>query len=123
MRIEIDTQSQVPIYEQLRDQVVFGIASKKLVPGQNLPSARKLAAELGVNFHTVNKAFALLADEGFIVMDRRKGAIVSDKISSDKTILSEKLKLVAAEALCRGMDDMNFVALCIQSFRSAKGEA
>jgi len=61
--IEINTQSPSPIYEQIRDQIVLGMAAKKFIPGEALPSVRNLAADLGVNFHTVNKAYSMLCEE------------------------------------------------------------
>ncbi|MCL2702669.1 MAG: GntR family transcriptional regulator [Defluviitaleaceae bacterium] len=125
MSIEINTQNPMPIYEQLRNQIVLGIASGKLAPGTSLPPVRKLAADQGVNFHTVNKAYASLCDEGFIIMDRRKGAVVADIPSGVKGLppeMIDKLNLISAEAICKGMDYMYFVNLCMQSYRFAKGE-
>ncbi|MDR1573532.1 MAG: GntR family transcriptional regulator, partial [Clostridiales Family XIII bacterium] len=71
MLIKIDTYAEKPIYEQLRDNIIVGIASGQLTEGEALPSARNLAADLGVNFHTVNKAYDILRGGGYIVMDRR----------------------------------------------------
>jgi len=121
----IDTQNAMPIYEQLRNQVIYNIAISKLNKGDSLPSVRRLADDLEINFHTVNKAYALLSNEGYIVMDRRKGAVVADIQADGKLLpkdMSDRLDLIAAEAICRGMDYMNFVSHCMQSFRRAKGE-
>lgn len=126
MILEIDTLSPSPIYEQLRDQVVRGIASKRLVPGESLPSVRRLAADLGINFHTVNKSYAILCDEGYIVMDRRKGAVVAQAVVGDEAFLSRlslKLLLTAAEAVCHDMDENKFIALCAACYRNARGES
>ena len=125
MIIEIDTQSASPIYEQLRDQVVLGIAAKKLVAGEALPSVRRLAADLGINFHTVNKAYSMLCDEGYIAMDRRKGAVVAESAAAGDASLSKlsrQLLLAAAEAVCRGMDESQYAALCTECYRNAKGD-
>jgi DNA-binding transcriptional regulator YhcF (GntR family) len=119
--IRIDTQDVSPIYEQLRDQIVFGIAAKKLAPGEALPSVRRLAADLGVNFHTVNKAYATLCNEGYIVMDRRKGAVVAQTSAGDEVFfarLSQRLSLAAAEALCREMSETEFTAFCADCYRN-----
>jgi DNA-binding transcriptional regulator YhcF (GntR family) len=73
----------------------------------------------------VNKAYAMLSAEGYIVMDRRKGAVVADIPADAKQlpkVITDKLDLLAAEAICRGMDYMNFVSQCMQAFRRAKGE-
>jgi Predicted transcriptional regulators len=77
--IKIDTYAEKPIYEQLRDAVILGIASGQLTEGESLPSARSLASDLGVNFHTVNKAYDTLRGAGYIIMDRRTTAIVGPK--------------------------------------------
>ena len=125
MVIEINTQSPSPIYEQLRAQIILGIASKKLVPGEVLPSVRNLAADLGINFHTVNKAYAILCEDGYIVMDRRKGAVVAETAASGEIFLSElsrQILLNAARAVCHDMGEREFAELCAECYRRAKGE-
>ena len=77
MRIEIDLNSEEAIYIQIRNQVVLGVATSRLREGDSLPSVRQLAGTIGINMHTVNKAYHVLRQEGFITMDRRHGAIVS----------------------------------------------
>ena len=64
MFIRIDQALPDPLYRQIRDEVVRGIAQGELAPGDALPSVRNLASDLGINLHTVNKAYALLRDEG-----------------------------------------------------------
>ena len=126
MIIEINTQGATPIYEQLRDQIVLGIAAKKLVPGEILPSVRSLAADLGINFHTVNKAYAILCDEGYIVMDRRKGAVVAQIMTNGEPFLSRlsgRLLLTAAEAVCHDISESEFTALCLESYLTAKNQS
>jgi len=123
MIIEINMQNASPIYEQLRDQIVLGIAAKKLVPGEILPSVRNLAADLGINFHTVNKAYSILCDEGYIVMDRRKGAVVAQITAGNEIFLSklsDELLLSAAESVCHDMGENEFVALCLECYNNAK---
>lgn len=77
--VEIDQRSDVPIYEQLHRQLIAAIAGDELSPGDSLPSVRSLAVDLGINLHTVNKAYALLRDEGYIVMRRGAGATVAER--------------------------------------------
>lgn len=79
MFLLVDFESRRPAYLQLRDQVVQGIATGALAPGDSLPSVRRLASELGLNLHTVNKAFAVLRDEGFIRLTERQSATVDPK--------------------------------------------
>lgn len=120
MLISIDTLSPSPIYEQLRDSVVVGIASGKLRAGEELPSVRRLAADLGINFHTVNKSYTALCDGGYIAMDRRKGAVVAAARPPDEGFLaglSEKIKLAAAEAICHGISGAEFLALCEKQYK------
>lgn len=80
MFLQIDFGSDIAIYEQIRRNISIAIARGDLDKGQDLPSVRKLAEDLGVNLHTVNKAYKLLQEDGFIEMDRRYGTKVSTKV-------------------------------------------
>lgn len=75
--LKIDFDSEIPIYMQIKNQVIEGIARGEIEFGEELPSVRALAEDIGVNMHTVNKSYTMLKDEGYIKIDRRKGAIVS----------------------------------------------
>ena len=122
--IEIDTLKASPIYEQLRDQVVLGIAGNKLAHGEALPSVRRLAADLGINLHTVNKAYTMLCDEGYIVMDRRRGAVVSPALESGAAFIAElsrKLTMAAAEAKCHKIGRDDFIRLCDDCYKKNIG--
>ena len=72
MIIKINSRSEIPIYLQLRNQIVKGIGKGELEQGEILPTVRQMAADLGVNAMTVSKAYQLLKAEGFIETDRRK---------------------------------------------------
>ena len=123
MIIEINTQSPTPIYTQLRDQIVLGSAGGRLLPGEDLPSVRRLAADLGINFHTVSKSYAILSDEGYIHMDRRRGAVVAEAMARGEAFESElldELTLSAAEAICHGIGEGEFAALCGRAYQNAK---
>ena len=74
MLIEIDFEGDEAIYVQLRNQIVLGIATSTIHEGDTLPSVRQMADHIGINMHTVNKAYALLRQEGYIRLDRRTGA-------------------------------------------------
>ncbi|MCL2826105.1 MAG: GntR family transcriptional regulator [Eggerthellaceae bacterium] len=78
MLIRIDQSSDEPLYLQIRSQVIAAIAREEIAPGFALPSVRSLAGDLGINLHTVNKAYAVLRDEGYVVMRGRAGAVVAD---------------------------------------------
>ena len=71
MFIELDFNSNEAIYMQLRNQIILGIAQDKIKNGESLPSVRQLAEDIGVNMHTVNKAYALLRNDGYLKLDRR----------------------------------------------------
>lgn len=76
--VSIDECSSKPLYKQIHDQIVAGIAMGELEPGMSLPSVRSLASDLGINLHTVNKAYAVLRDEGYVQMRGRAGAVISE---------------------------------------------
>ena len=60
MILEIDFNSDEALYIQLRNQIVIGIATSQLSAGDSLPSVRQLADRVGINMHTVNKAYTVL---------------------------------------------------------------
>ena len=77
MILKIDFESEEALYIQLCNQIIMGIATEVLREGDSLPSVRQLADEIGINMHTVNKAYAVLKQEGFLRLDRRRGAVVA----------------------------------------------
>lgn len=103
MHFEIDFNSDEAIYIQLRNQIVLQIANETIKDGESLPSVRQLAESLGVNMHTVNKAYTLLKQDGYLKLDRRKGAVVCVEIK-DKSIQAEEMcqdfKVIVAQAKC-----------------------
>lgn len=100
MVIEIDFQSDEALYTQLMNQIIMGIATSRLQEGDPLPSVRQLADTVGINMHTVNKAYSLLRQEGFVSIDRRKGAVIC--LDVDKIRALEELKQNLRVALARG---------------------
>ncbi|OWR28259.1 GntR family transcriptional regulator [Saccharibacillus sp. O23] len=122
MFIELDLQSEVPIYKQLADQLIEGIASGKLSSGQPLPSVRTLAADLGINLHTVNKAYQALKQEGFLEIHRKQGVIVQPGSlpSADEAFrerLRRDLRPLAAESAARGMSEDELQELLLSLYR------
>lgn len=103
MVIKVDFNSDEAIYIQLRNQIIMGIATSQLAIGDSLPSVRQLADYIGINMHTVNKAYSVLRQEGYIKLDRRKGAVIA--IDYDRVLAAEKimemLQSVLAEAICK----------------------
>lgn len=104
MIFQIDFNSSEAIYIQLRNQIVIGIAQEEIKNGDSLPSVRQLADELGVNMHTVNKAYSILKDDGYLTLDRRRGAIVSVSMETrNKHIenMNTGMRMMVAEAICK----------------------
>lgn len=103
--IEIDFNSEEAIYMQLRNQIIWAIATDGLHEGEVLPSVRQLADRIGINMHTVNKAYTVLKQEGILTIDRRRGAVV--RIDTDKLYAKEELrsdlKYVLAKAFCKNI--------------------
>ena len=113
MLMTFDFSSPVPIYMQIRNQVIVGIAEGKLKPGEKLPTIRVLAEESGINMMTVSKAYQLLKQEGYIVTDRRNGATIAGKeiVPAGKET-REALKLYISQLRLSGMSKEDILALC-----------
>ena len=123
MIIELDMNISTPIYVQLRNQIVMGIGRGELKLGESLPTVRQLAQDIGVNTMTVNKAYQILKTEGYIKIDRRHGAIVSDNIDMDivfREKLENELELLLAEAAINGMDKNDFLSMCNEIYSKMK---
>ena len=105
MLIEIDFNSDEAIYMQLRNQIIMGIATSALQEGEALPSVWQLAQTVGINMHTVNKAYAVLRQEGFIQLDRRRGAVIALDVDKIKAIteMKEQLRIVLAKGCCKNI--------------------
>lgn len=125
MLLSIAFDSDTPIYTQIYEQLIIGMASGQLQVGESLPSVRALAAEIGVNLHTVNKAYAMLRDEGYIKMDRRTGAVVTKPPAEDLTdALTDRLRPIAAQAMAKGVSEQAFLEICqsiFKEFREGEG--
>ncbi|MDZ7542762.1 GntR family transcriptional regulator [Clostridium sp. MB05] len=107
MILRIDFDSEVPIYIQIKNQVIEGIARGEIEIDEELPSVRALAEDIGVNMHTVNKAYTMLKEEGYIKIDRRKGAVVSLSLEQSmerfKEDLNDNLYYYMAQCFNRGI--------------------
>ena len=118
MYISIDFNSDEALYLQLRNQIVYAIVKAELREGENLPSVRDMAETVGINMHTVNKAYAMLRQEGYLQLDRRHGAIVAgggggikkrvrvpvdvDEIKA-RMELAQTMDLILAQAICKNV--------------------
>lgn len=104
MYIEIDVNSEEALYIQLRNQIIMGIATSAIREGDSLPSVRQMAEMIGINMHTVNKAYMVLKQEGFIQLGRRGAVIAIDENriqELEKT--KEQLRVVLAKASCKNI--------------------
>lgn len=105
MIIEIDFNSDEAIYLQLRNQIILGIATSQFHEGDSLPSVRQLADSIGINMHTVNKAYTVLKQEGFVKVDRRKGAVIAIDGDRMRTLeeLKKELQVILAKSSCKNI--------------------
>src|SRR5699024_4673048 len=105
MLIEIDFNSDEALYIQLQNQIILGIAMDLIKEGDALPSVRQMADLVGINMHTVNKAYTILKQEGFIRLDRRKGAVIALDIDKAQALLKmrENLRILLARGCCKNV--------------------
>ena len=105
MVIEIDFNSDEAIYVQLQNQIIMGIATEMIKEGDTLPSVRRLADNIGINMHTVNKAYSILKQEGFIQLDRRRGAVIAIDVDKARALLKleEQLRILLAKGCCKNI--------------------
>lgn len=117
MLLTFDFSSPVPLYIQLRNQVVIGIAEGKLKPGEKLPTIRALADESGINMMTVSKAYQLLKQEGYIVTDRRSGdsVAVKEKVPVARESL-DALRLNISELRLAGLSREEVIRICSEYY-------
>ena len=105
MILEIDFNSDEAYYVQLCNQIILGIAMDRIREAESPPPVRQMADRIGINRHTVNKAYSVLRQEGFVKLDRRKGAVISLDIDKLRAIqeMREDLGVVLARGVCRGV--------------------
>ena len=105
MLIEVDFNSDEAIYVQLQNQIIMGIATEMIKEGDTLPSVRRLADNIGINMHTVNKAYSILKQEGVIQLDRRRGAVIAIDVDKARALLKleEQLRILLAKGCCKNI--------------------
>ena len=105
MIVNIDFNSDEALYVQLCNQIIIAIATEAIREGDPLPSVRSLADAIGINMHTVNKAYTVLKQEGFVKLDRRKGAVIAvdlDKMQALEELMSD-MQVLLAKAVCKNI--------------------
>lgn len=123
MRIEIDFNSDEAIYLQIRNQIILGIATSRYQEGDSLPSVRQLAEVVGINMHTVNKAYTVLKQEGYVKVDRRKGAVIAVDMDKLKlmTDLKKELQVMIARGNCKSVTKEEFYGLIDEIYEEYGG--
>jgi GntR family transcriptional regulator len=118
MLLSVEPDGPVPIYQQIRDRIVEAIATGEAAVGTGLPSTRQLAVDLGINFHTVNKAYDQLRQEGLLRIGRKAGAVVARDASSGppragwEDDWAGRLRTMLAEAAAQGLPVEDIVRHC-----------
>ncbi|MDF2800463.1 MAG: transcriptional regulator, GntR family [Anaerocolumna sp.] len=119
MIVTIDFNSDEAFYIQLCNQIICGIANAEYREGDNLPSVRDLAENIGINMHTVNKAYTILKQEGYVKLDRRKGAIIAINVDKYKAMeeLMIEMRVILAKAACKNISQGEVHDLVDKIFR------
>lgn len=123
MIIEIDPHSEEPIYLQLRQQIIIGIAKGELKPNEQLPTVRQIADELGMNAMTVSKGYQQLKEEGYLITDRRKGTLVAPMPVEKREEKAAALTLLLAELSLSGASETEIkqrIDKILTSFRKGR---
>ena len=108
-RVSINLASPIPAYRQIANDLRGHLVEERIKPGDLLPPIRQLALDLGVHFNTVALAYRMLADEGWLELKRRRGAVVIAR-SAPRSVdrrrvnhLLQQLGHIAAELRTAGM--------------------
>ena len=121
---EIDFSSEEALYMQLHNQIIIGIATEVYREGDALPSVRQLAEEIGINMHTVNKAYNVLKQEGFVKVDRRKGAVIAVDVDKIRALeaMKKDLRVLLAIGACKNISRKEVHALIDEIYMEYGGE-
>ena len=123
MIIELDFNSDEALYIQLRNQIILGIATTRLKEGDALPSVRQLAETIGINMHTVNKAYTVLKQEGYVKVDRRKGAVLAIDVDKMRAMedMKKELRVLLARGSCKNISRQEVHALIDEIYEDYGG--
>ncbi|MBR6626849.1 MAG: GntR family transcriptional regulator [Lachnospiraceae bacterium] len=124
MYIEIDFNSDEALYMQLYHQIILGIATSRFREGDSLPSVRQLADTIGINMHTVNKAYTILKQEGYLKVDRRRGAVIAVDVDRLRAIseLKKDLRVILAKSSCQNITREEIHALIDEIYENYGGQ-
>ncbi len=123
MLIEIDFNSDEALYLQLCNQIIMGIATAQFQEGDSLPSVRQLADSIGINMHTVNKAYTVLKQEGYVKVDRRRGAIIAVDADKMRTLeqIKKELQMILARSSCKNISKEEIMGLIDEIYEEYGG--
>lgn len=119
--IKIDLNSETPIYIQLKNEIIKEIAEGEIIEGDSLPTIRELASDLGVNLHTVNKAYNILKDDGYVTISRRNGVTINIS-KRDKSLkkIQEEMDFLIKEAICKNISKSELINLLEEVYENTK---
>ena len=101
-RLKLDMSSGVPVYRQIIDSVLGGIASGTLLPGNQLPTVRQLAVDLSINPNTVVRAYRELEIRGILTTQQGTGTFITDKeVKPDDVERQRRMAQFVRELLAR----------------------
>ena len=103
MLFRVDPSSPTPLFEQLAAGMRAVIARGEVGPGERLPPARAVARELGVNMHTVLRAYAKLREDGLVDVRRGRGAVVCSDGAAGRAAMRSLAKALTVEARRQGL--------------------
>ena len=120
MLIVVDHNSRIPIYEQIKTQIIALINSGVLAPSDKLPSLRALASELSLNFNTIKKVFAQLEADGVIESRPGAGFFVTASAVENKNVLAkaeEELKLTLSRVRDAGLSEESALRILSEIYK------
>lgn len=111
LKINIDYNLEDTVYRQIYNQIVEQIASSNIHPGDKIPSSREMAGVLNINFHTVNKAYQLLRENGIIELSKNKRYIISKKNKTGDAVDDFKKREtdIINEAMVKGLNSDDII--------------
>ncbi|UCE48139.1 MAG: GntR family transcriptional regulator [Phycisphaerales bacterium] len=103
IEFKLDLKSGVPFHRQIVDQIRYGIASDRLMPGEQLPTVREMAVHLSVNPNTIRKAYSELEILGILDTQQGTGTFVSDRqVEIGQAEKERMLRQICDELVARG---------------------
>ena len=126
-QFQVDDNSDIPIWIQIRKRLVYLIRSGKLDENERLPSLRELSVQLGVNYNTINKVYQDLERDGFIFTRRGKGSYVAERTAYEALDIDDEVEALATDLVGRafekGMEADDLVDLVREKIVQLTGRA